>query len=126
MAGAGSASGKDGSRGGGILVSSEAPGKTTGVILPILGSGWPSVVASGISESAGGNGAQGTGRGRGLGSGGTGSGGRYRTQAGNGSWGPTEDVGRVGIASSGQRAWGTGSGGSDGATGSSWDGSAGS
>ena len=30
MTGAGSASGKDGSRGGGILVSSEAPGKTTG------------------------------------------------------------------------------------------------
>ena len=30
MAGVGSASGKDGSRGGGILVSSEAPGGTTG------------------------------------------------------------------------------------------------
>ena len=30
VAGAGSASGKDGSRGGGILVMSEAPGETTG------------------------------------------------------------------------------------------------
>ena len=115
MAGVGSASGKDGSRGGGILVSSEAPGGTTGVILLILGSGWPSVAANGISESAGSNGAQGTGRGRDLGSGGTGGGGRYGTRASNGGWGPTEDVGGAGTASSGQRARGTGSGGMGGA-----------
>ena len=115
MAGVGPASGKDRSRDDGILASSEAPGGMTGIILPILSSGWSSMVASGISKSAGGNGAQGTGRGRGLGSGGTGGGGRYGTQAGNSGRGPTEDVGGVGTASSGQRTWGTGSGGMGGA-----------
>ena len=55
----------------------------------------------------------GVGRAKGIGngSGGTGSGGGYRTWAGNSSWGPTEDVSGVGMASSGQRARGSGSGG---------------
>ena len=39
----------------------EAPGGMTGVILPILGSGWASVAGNGISEMVGSNGAQGTG-----------------------------------------------------------------